>query len=228
MVSPLKTSPISIGLLAGEPIRLAGLTIVFDEKPMPGHRQLVPVAGTMPQLLANRDIEYLVFDLNSSGGSLEPLESVRRARPEIRLIVIGPENEEELVLDSIVAGARAYLNSGDGPETIRQAIDIVVSGSIWAPRRLLSRLIDRLLSAPGSSSAAPVLRLTSRELQVLELILLAKSNREIARQLGIEERTVKAHVSRLMKKTGAENRIELSVRALHHSLLPQAADDETL
>jgi DNA-binding NarL/FixJ family response regulator len=53
---------------------------------------------------------------------------------------------------------------------------------------------------------------------VLELILLARSNREIAHQLGIEERTVKAHVGRLMRKTGADNRIKLSMRALNRPL----------
>jgi DNA-binding NarL/FixJ family response regulator len=60
--------------------------------------------------------------------------------------------------------------------------------------------------------------LTDRERQVLDLILLARSNREIALQLGIEERTVKAHVGRLMRKTGADNRIELSMRALNHAM----------
>ena len=49
------------------------------------------------------------------------------------------------------------------------------------------------------------------------MILLARSNREIAHQLGIEERTVKAHVGRLMRKTGADNRVELTMRALNHA-----------
>jgi DNA-binding NarL/FixJ family response regulator len=70
----------------------------------------------------------------------------------------------------------------------------------------------------------PKPHLTSREREVLNLILSARSNREIAQQLGIEERTVKAHVGRLMRKTGAENRIELSVHALNHSLVPQDHD----
>ncbi len=65
----------------------------------------------------------------------------------------------------------------------------------------------------GSNPMGP--HLTARERQVLDLILLARSNREIARELGIEERTVKAHVGRLMRKTGAENRIDLSMRALN-------------
>ena len=117
---------------------------------------------------------------------------------------------------TIMAGARAYLYSSDDPHTVRMAIEIVVSGSIWAPRRLLSRLIDRLLGVPGGPAGGiGALQLTARERQVLDLILLARSNREIAAELGIEERTVKAHVGRLMRKTGAENRIELSIRALN-------------
>jgi DNA-binding NarL/FixJ family response regulator len=56
---------------------------------------------------------------------------------------------------------------------------------------------------------------------------LARSNREIAAQLGIEERTVKAYVGRLMRKTGADNRIKLSMSALNHSLLsPEAAQQK--
>lgn len=212
---------IRIGVLAGEPIRLEGLTEVFEEKLEPGKPQLIPVIGTMAELLGNAGLEFLVVDLNSSLGGMETLERVRRARPGIRQIVIGPESDDELVLEAIVAGARAYLDSSASPQTVRQAIDVVVSGSIWAPRRLLSRLIDRLLGVTASKEGATELRLTSREREVLELILLAKSNREIARQLGIEERTVKAHVGRLMRKTGADNRIELSMQALNRALLPE-------
>ena|ERR1700679_2916437 len=90
-----------------------------------------------------------------------------------------------------------------------------MSGSIWAPRRVLSKLIDRLLTVSDARIADGNPHLTDREKQVLELILLARSNREIAGQLGIEERTVKAHVGRLMRKTGSDNRIELSMRALN-------------
>jgi DNA-binding CsgD family transcriptional regulator len=64
--------------------------------------------------------------------------------------------------------------------------------------------------------------LTNRERQVLEMILLAHSNREIAHDLGIEERTVQAHVGRLMRKTGADNRIDLLIRTSNPSLLKAA------
>ncbi|HEY2856870.1 MAG TPA: response regulator transcription factor [Terracidiphilus sp.] len=220
MLSTRHAHPIRIGVLKGEPIRLEGLTMIFEEAPPPDQPQLIPVIGTLEELLANQEVEYLVIDLNSSAGGFDTLELVKRARPGLRQIVIGPEHDDELVLEAVVAGARAYLDSSANPHTVRMAIDVVVSGSIWAPRRLLSKLIDRLLGVPESRMTPSGLLLTTREREVLELILLARSNREIARQLGIEERTVKAHLTRLMRKTGADNRIELTMRALNRSLLP--------
>jgi len=214
------TAPIRLGLLADEPIRLQGLASVLEKHPGVASTELVPVVGGLDELLSTSSIEYLVVDLNSSSIGMETLETIRRKRPDLRFIVIGPEGDEKLVIDSIIAGARAYLDLRASPETVRMAIDVVTSGSIWAPRRLLSKLIDRLLQAPNPSLATPAIHLTDREGEVLELILLARSNREIAHKLGIEERTVKAHVGRLMRKTGAGNRVELSIRAISLSLLP--------
>lgn len=206
--------PIRIGLVAEEPIRREGLLSVFD---LPGKGNLpplCPVPGTLHELLAHTDLHYLVLDLNSMAGYSETLEVIRHERPDVRLIVIGPANDDQVVISSIIAGARAHLDLNANPETVRLAIEVVVSGSIWAPRRLLSRLIDRLLTNTDTSLTAGVPQLTERERQVLELILLARSNREIAHQLGIEERTVKAYVGRLMRKAGADNRIKLSMSAL--------------
>jgi DNA-binding NarL/FixJ family response regulator len=214
-------SPIWIGLVTDEPIRLEGLATIFDEGPQEGIAQLIPVTGTLEDLLGRSTLEYLVVDLNSLSTNIKTLEVIRRARPDIRLIVIGPKGDDELVLESIIAGARAYLDLTASPQTVRLAVQVVVEGSIWAPRRLLSKLIDRLLSVPDANLASPNPHLTSREREVLNLILSARSNREIAQQLGIEERTVKAHVGRMMRKTGADNRIELSVHALNHLLLPK-------
>jgi DNA-binding NarL/FixJ family response regulator len=216
--------PVRVGLVSDEPIRLEGLASIFEPHSGESHTQLLPLVGSLQELLSVSTLAYLVVDMNSSSGGLQTLEAIRRVRPDIRLIVIGPEGDDELVMDSIIAGARAYLDMKAGPKVVRQAIEVVTQGSIWAPRLLLSKLIDRLLSVPDTSLTNAPPHLTARERQVLELILTARSNREIASQLGIEERTVKAHVGSLMRKTGADNRIELSVRALSHSFMGQVMD----
>jgi DNA-binding NarL/FixJ family response regulator len=213
--------PIRIGLLAAEPIRVAGLASIFDLPAEKGQAQLIPVIGSMPELTAIADIEYLVVDLHSSDSSMQELEAVRLTRPDIRLIVIGPEGNDELIMSSIIAGARAYLGLSAGPEIVRKAIEVVTSGSIWAPRPILSRLIDRLLKVPKVTNRSIGAQLTPREEQVLELIVKAHSTREIATRLGIEQRTVKAYVGRLMRKTGADNRIKLSMSTLGRSVLSQ-------
>ncbi len=211
---------IRIGLVSDEPIRLEGLVSIFDEAARDGNPSLQPITGALAELLADASLEYLVVDMNSAPGGLAILDSIRRARPNLRLIVIGPEGNDELVLESIIAGARAYLDLTADTAMVHQAIEVVTCGSIWAPRRLLSKLIDRLLRVPDSSLTNAAIHLTAREKEVLDLILEALSNREIARHLGIEERTVKAHVGRLMRKTGADNRIELTMHAMNRPLLP--------
>jgi len=214
--------PIRVGVLTDEPIRNQGLASIFEYRPSKGYARLSPVFGSIEELLSDPTLGFLVVDLHALASAAETMAVIRRERPGIRLIVIGPEGNDGLVMKAILAGARAYLDLKADPEVVRHAIEVVTDGSIWAPRRLLSKLIDQLLGASEASHTNAPPHLTAREREVLELILGARSNREIASQLGIEERTVQAHVSRLLRKTGASNRIDLSMRALHHSLLPGA------
>ncbi|SRR5258708_7411622 len=208
--------PIRVGVVASEPMRLEGLISIFDSNPKTETTQLIAVVAPLEEHLDNSAIEYLIIDWDSSR-RLGILEGIRRKRPNLRMVVIGPENSDQVVMDTIIAGARAYLDLGAGPRMVRQALEVVIAGSIWAPRKLLSKLIDRLLSGDETNLTSTRPHLTSREEQVLQLLLLARSNREIALELGIEERTVKAHVGKLMRKVGAENRIELSMRAISGS-----------
>jgi DNA-binding NarL/FixJ family response regulator len=165
-------SAIQVGLVADEPIRLEGLISIFETLSQDdGQAQLVPAPGKLDELMSRRSLRYLVFDMNSSSGGIETLELIRHTRPDIRVIVIGPEGNDELVLDCIVAGARAYLDVTAEPQAVRTAINAVTEGSIWATRRILSKLIDRLLTKRDTSLTNEDTHLTAREQQVLELIL---------------------------------------------------------
>ncbi|WP_263357828.1 response regulator transcription factor [Acidicapsa ligni] len=202
-----------LGICTTEPIRLAGLCSVFE-----GHSIIQAEFGDLRILLADPSMQYVVLDLCGSVGWLEIVAMVRRARPDIRQIVLGPVVSDELIVRAIHAGTRAYLNANAGPLAVRQAVEAVLQGTIWAPRRLLSLLIDRLLQDVQPSVPMTPPTLSPREQQVLSLIMIARSNREIAQELGIEERTVKAYVASLLRKTGMDNRVSLSVQATQISL----------
>jgi DNA-binding NarL/FixJ family response regulator len=100
----------------------------------------------------------------------------------------------------------------------------VSQGSIWAPRRVLSIFVDRATRPDRTTVVPAAAQFTARETEVLKLLVAARSNREIARTLGIEERTVKAHVAKLMRKVGVENRIALSMYAVTNSIVSRNQD----
>jgi DNA-binding NarL/FixJ family response regulator len=89
------------------------------------------------------------------------------------------------------------------------AVETVRDGSVWAPRKVLSRLLDSQRTAAKLDASMP--RFTAREIQILNLLRAGQPNREIALALGIDEGTVKAHIGRLMRKVGVNNRIALTV-----------------
>ena len=79
--------------------------------------------------------------------------------------------------------------------------------------------IERVSSSPGSIFPAGRVTFTDREQEVLEMLVGGRSNKEIGATLGIEARTVKAHVSKLLRKNGVQNRVALSIHAVTHSLV---------
>jgi DNA-binding NarL/FixJ family response regulator len=203
-------------------MRMEGFSGIFEDRPGNGCVPLSPVFGDFEELVSDPTLAYMVVDLNAFSNGVKTVQTICRRRPGMRLVVLGPGGNDNLIMDLILAGARAYLDLNTGPRIVCQAIDVVTSGSIWAPRRLLSLLIDRLLQASDTSLTSDPPHLTDRERQVLDLILMAHSNREISRELGIEEHTVQAHVGRLMRKTGADNRINLLMRSSNPELMEGA------
>ena len=157
---------------------------------------------------------------NQAGQNLyDTMAGLKAARPDLRIIVTGTGADDEMILKALAGGAKGYVDEGASPEEFVQAIRIVQQGSVWAPRRVLSMFIERVTSSPGRIFPAGRVTFTDREKQVLELLVAGRSNKEIGSALGIEERTVKAHVAKLMRKVGVQNRIALSVHAITHSLV---------
>jgi len=201
-----------IGLFAIEPIRRAGLRSILEE--ISG---VELVDAGLDGLLAAESLDLAVISLMVPAEILTTIERLRTGMPATRVIVMSEVGDDESVIAAISAGAKGYLQDTAEPEEVARAVELVASGSIWAPRKALSMLVDRMLNG-GALSPRSAPQFTHRELEVLQLLVSARSNREIAEALGIEVRTVKSYVGRMMRKVGVGNRIALSVHAATHAL----------
>jgi DNA-binding NarL/FixJ family response regulator len=208
---------IRIAVVETDPLRLVGFRAAFHSE---RDFELIssPLAGVTQQ-----NVDLVLLGDRRGQNLVDAMASLKATRPNLRIIVIGSGMEDETILKAIAFGAKGYVDACASPADFVQAIRIVSQGSVWAPRRVLSMLIERMSSSPGC--LFPADRITIREKEVLELLAGGRSNKEIGAALGIEERTVKAHVSKLMRKNGVRNRLELSVHAVTHSLVSSSKPD---
>ncbi len=153
---------------------------------------------------------------------IDILTTLKRLRPGVNVIVTGYNLDDAAILEAISAGAKGCFDEAASVGELVQAIRTVLAGSVWAPRRVLSMFVDRAYRSSEHGVLEDRRPFTSREKEVLEMLVAGRSNKEIAAPLGIEERTVKAHVAKLFRKVGASNRVMLSVHAIRHSLIPSS------
>lgn len=191
-----------VGVVATDPLRVVGLKAIFADSPQ---MEIVPLS--IPGALDDIELSLVLIDSDCTPHLFELISSFRRGRAQLKLIVLGKETSPEHIERVIGAGAKGYLPLTAQEGEVRRAIESVRDGSVWAPRKVISRLLD------GQKEAtAP--RFTAREREILQLLRSGRSNREISLVLNIDQSTVKAHIGRLMRKVGVTNRIALTIHPL--------------
>ena len=218
MKDQLSQGPLKLGLVATDPLRILGLQTIFSEEGVKGSAvEIIPLS--LPGALDASGVSLILIDAACTDHIFELLATFRRARPHLRLIVLGLEEEHEYIQRVIGAGAKGYLAHTARASEVRLAIEIVQDGSAWAPRKVLAKLLELSSAEESRTSTANEPKFTKRETQVLKLLADGQPNRVIAEELGIDLATVKKHVGTLMRKVGVKNRIELSVRVVNRKLL---------
>ena len=207
-----------VALLDADPIRVLGFAAAFEQ-----HHRLEFIPLDLPGLIADLKLSLCVIGLHGNLNLQTTLSTLRGLRPELHILLMGPEASDDEMLAYVNSGVKGYVDETSTPETIEQALDTIRGGDIWAPRRVLTEYTEQV-EATVPAIATSEFHLTIRERDVLKLLVAAQSNREIAVALGIEERTVKAHVAKLMRKVGVDNRIALSVYAVRHAIFATSDD----
>jgi DNA-binding NarL/FixJ family response regulator len=206
--------PIRIALVENDPLRFIGFRALFDGDPGFQVRSC-----TSTSVFENHDYDLVLIGSRAGPAIYEVMASLKALDPSVRMITTGSHPGDEMALRALCAGAKGYVEESASPAEFKQAVQVVHSGSVWVSRHLISKFIERVTNVPRSTTREEPLVFTEREREVLHLLVSGRSNREIGAALGIEERTVKAHVAKLMRKAGVTNRIALSVHALTFSLL---------
>lgn len=127
-----------IGLVATGPLRLLGLQAI-----MAARTDLEVIPLSVPRALDTEGLEMVVIDSAVTEHLFELLAAFRRDRPQLRLIVMGAEKDFDYIERVIGAGAKGYLSQSASEDELRMALDVVRDGSVWAPRKVLARLLER-------------------------------------------------------------------------------------
>lgn len=190
-------------------------TLLCDWQPQVIGVNDIPLAG-----LSGNDI--LMLHLSSiDEKAKEAIFSYKQQNPSTILIVCTDAPEEHEGVEVLQSGANGYTNTYVTGSLLSEVVTTVLRGDIWAGPELLQKLLKRLLvgstvtdrKVDTTETVNCFEDLSSREQDVLSILVTGVSNKEIARELDITERTVKAHLSSIFQKTGASDRISLILMA---------------
>lgn len=157
--------------------------------------------------------DVVLMDLVMPGmGGIEATQRVRQVSPRTQVVVLTSFHDDSYIFPAIKAGALSYILKDAGPEEVAEAVRLVARGEAKIHPRIAARMIHQM-RGEGERSLNPYTELTDREQEVLRLIAQGRSNAEIAAQLVISEKTVKAHVSNVLGKLHLADRTQAAVFA---------------
>ena len=151
--------------------------------------------------------EFVLVDLADENGTpTARIEKIRARHPEAKVVAFVREVNARTTFPCLMAGVKGILPHSAGGAELRNALRCIREGSLWTSRAVLSEWVERVARLGLGAGSA----FTRSEQRVLEAVRDELPNKEIARRLGVTEATVKFHVGKLLKKTGASDRRELA------------------
>ena len=151
---------------------------------------------------------------------LTAIERLRTEQPQVAIVILTTYNEDDLMLRGLRAGARGYLLKDTDRDTLLNSIRAAARGETLLKPEIMARLLSQ---AELHSATKPHgdLDLTDREREVLVAVARGERSKEIATQMGITERTVKAHLASIYNKLGVDSRAAAIAVASQRGLLPK-------
>lgn len=175
---------------------LEGVTVVGDAGDAATARNLV--------LAESPNVVLMDLHLGDESG-IEATREITRRDPDVAILVITMQEDDESVVAAIRAGARGYLLKGASPEEVERAIRAVANGEVILGPRIAARAMAAV-TAGRTAARVPFPELTDREREVLDLVARGFDNTTISRRLVLSPKTVRNHVANVLSKIGAADR----------------------
>ncbi len=167
---------------------------------------------------ANPDLDLILIDLIMPGmDGFDGIRALRELVPGVPLVVVSVSEDREDILQAVNLGALGYIPKTAQGDEIVKAIELVLSGEVSLPRRIL----ERPEAASGSSkqtgrskgAPSPEARLTKRQREIFNLLSEGLSNAEIASRLGLSVNTVRVHIHGILQRLQLDNRMQVVLQA---------------
>lgn len=200
---------VSIAFVDDHPFLLEGVQSIFRR------RAGFDVVGTGSccddALHIARDLkpEVIVLDLNMEGDAFLCIVDIHRTFPDTKIIAFTASANVNHAVRALEAGASGYVLKGGPLASLAEAIDTVIHGGTYITQGFATKLV----AAVKRSKSGDELRMSSREAQIVRLVLEGRTNKEIGAQLSIKEKTVKYYMTIIMHKLNVKNRVGVAMAA---------------
>lgn len=179
-------------------------------------------AGTLPEAVqksAEANFDLVLLDINMPGmNRVAGVETMRRALPQVPIVVVSGQITADTVMDSLKAGAAGFVPKTMAGKAMLNALRLVLSGERYIPHLVLEGAAANAADSSAVAGEGGAAALSRREREVLGLLASGLSNKEIARRLQVETVTVAVHLSSVYRKIGAANRTQAVRIALEQGL----------
>jgi len=208
---------------AGEHIRVA----VFDDHPLyrqgvvaaissQDRMQVIAEGSTAEEAVAacvGELPDIVILDVRMPGTGFAAATQIGQECPATKIVMLTVSEDDEDVLGAFRVGARAYVLKGVAGEELIGILESVHRGEVYVPQSLASRVLADMGSATTGRAEGLLGHLSDRERQILERVASGDSNKEIAYDLKISEKTVKHYMTNILQKLHARNRVEAALMA---------------
>lgn len=157
------------------------------------------------------DPDVMLLDISMPGGGLNAVAAILERRPAQKIIVLTVSESHSDVATALKLGAKGYVLKGVGSRVLSEILRAVQGGEMYLSPALSARMIADLSQVGNQPSATGIRDLTEREYDVLRLVAAGLSNKRIARDLDLHEKTIKHHLTRIFAKLNVSNRTEAAM-----------------